>query len=212
MKHLTTQHRTAGQQIDVLQCEECSFKAESEVELIEHKKTTHGVLLYKCEYSNLAIEELWKHKMLTHQAYEASSKESTNTMLHMLLIAMSGQLEYLVENVAKIKIESVEGFKENRIHGDIIEERLKKLESKLDDNSVALAKTTRFDTKIQNDSMAFLTKVIDKCATIENAVYHNITNKETAKKSSNEEKDDIKELSKNKKTNTTSDAKKGFGS
>ena len=119
MKHLTTQHRTAGQQIDVLQCEECSFKAESEVELIEHKKTTHCVLLYKCEqceYSKLAIEELWKHRMRTHQAYEASSKESTNTMLHMLLIAMSSQLEYLVENVAKIKIESVEGFKENRIH------------------------------------------------------------------------------------------------
>ena len=57
-----------------------------------------------------------------------------------------------------------------------------------------------------------ITKVIDKCSTIENAVYHNITNKETAKKSSNEEKDDIKEPSKNKKTNTTSDAKKGFGS
>ena len=36
-----------------------------------------------------------------------------------------------------------------------------------------MAKTTRFDNKIQNDSMAVLTRVIDKCTTIENVVIEN---------------------------------------
>ena len=74
-------------------------------ELKENKKTTHGVLLYhcqQCDYSNSAVEELLKHKMLTHQAYGALSKESTNDMLQILMIHMSGQMEYIVENVAKI--------------------------------------------------------------------------------------------------------------
>ena len=79
-----------------------------------------------------------------------------------------------------LRSEAPHGFKEKRIQriqGDFIEERLKKPESKLDDNNVALAKTTQFDTKIQNDNMAVLTKVAHKCASIENAVFHNFTNK-----------------------------------
>ena len=83
-----------------------------------------------------------------------------------------------------LRSEAPHGFKEKRIQriqGDFIEERLKKPDSKLDDNNddnnVALAKTTQFDTKIQNDNMAVLTKVAHKCASIENAVFHNFTNK-----------------------------------
>ena len=206
-KHMPT-HKAANQQFAVLECEQCNFKTVRKEELSEHKKTTHGVLLYNCEqcdYSNSAIEELWKHKMLRHQAYEASTKESSNSMLQMLMIAMSGQMEYIVENIAKIKIEALEGFKENRVQGDIIEERMKRIESKLDDNNVALAKTTRFDNKIQNDSMAVLTKVADNCAAIENAVFHNITNKQPVEKS------DVEKDSKKKEVDPTG-AKKKFGS
>ena len=65
--------------------------------------------------------------MFAHKAYEALSSDSTNSMQQMLLIAMSGQLEYIVENIAKLKIESIEGFKENRIQGDILEERLERI-------------------------------------------------------------------------------------
>ena len=48
---------------------------------------------------------------------------------------------------------------------------MNKVDSKVEDLGVAIAKTSRFDTKIQNDSMAVLTTVTEKCAIIENLVY-----------------------------------------
>ena len=86
----------------------------------------------------------------------------------MLLISLSGMLEYLVENMAKLKVETQEGFKENRIQGDELEERLKTLETKFNEVNVALTKTTRFDERIQNDSMAVLTRVSERMSNLEN--------------------------------------------
>ena len=149
-------HRATHKEAD-LPCNKCDFKTKNVVELEEHIKTVHGVLVYRCnqcEFSCHAIEELWKHKMINHEAYEALSSDSTNSMLQMLLISMSGQIEYVVENMARLKIEATEGFKENRIQGDILEEKISKIEEKLEENRVALAKTFRFDAKIQNDSVA----------------------------------------------------------
>ena len=174
-------HRATHKEAD-LPCNKCDFKTKNVVELEEHIKTVHGVLVYRCnqcEFSCHAIEELWKHKMINHEAYEALSSDSTNSMLQMLLISMSGQIEYVVENMARLKIEATEGFKENRIQGDILEEKISKIEEKLEENRVALAKTFRFDAKIRNDSVAVLSRVVDKCERLENILLSAGSKKDT---------------------------------
>ena len=88
----------------------------------------------------------------------------------MFLIGLSSQVEYLVEHLTKVEAETNQGFKEMRRMGDTLEEAIKSLGEKVNDNVVAISKTTRFDTKIQNDSQAVLTRVSEKCDTIETVV------------------------------------------
>jgi hypothetical protein len=59
--HLITHKKTSNQKPTGFPCDNCSEESES---VLEYKCD-------RCEYSSLAIEELWKHKMFAHQAYEA---------------------------------------------------------------------------------------------------------------------------------------------
>ena len=58
---------------------------------------------------------------------------------------------------------------------------MNKVKVKLDDLGVATAKTARFDEQIQNDNRAALTRVADKCTTMENLVINVTKNKDDAK-------------------------------
>ena len=93
----------------------------------------------------------------------------------MFFISLASQVEYIVENMAQLKTETALGFKRTRIMGDYLEENMKKIEAKVDDTKVALAKTLGFDNKIQNDSQAVLTRVSQKCDDIGNVVSQKVT-------------------------------------
>ena len=158
-------------------CDECEFTVKDINSLVNHKNTIHKVLTYKCDqcplYAN-RIEDLWRHKLAEHQDYNFSNPETNFNMQQMFLIGLSSQVEYLVEHVTKIEAEANMGFKEMRSMGNSLGEAIKSLEKRVDDNVVAISKTTRFDTKIQNDNQAVLTRVSEKCDTIETVVTNKI--------------------------------------
>ena len=103
-------------------------------------------------------------------------------MQHMLLISLSAQVEYLVQSMARVNVEIVQGFEQNRTKTDNIERNMEKIDCKVNDLGVAIAKTSRFDTRIQNDSQAVLTRVSEKCSTIENLVVSGIKANQTITK------------------------------
>ena len=49
----------------------------------------------------------------------------------------------------------------------------------MEENRIALAKTYRFDAKIQNDSVAVLSRVVDKCQRLENILLATGSKKDT---------------------------------
>ena len=65
---------------------------------------------------------------------------------------------------------------------DKIEGNMEKIDCKVNDLGVAIAKTSRFDTWIQNDSQAVFTRVSEKCSTIENLVLSGIKVSQTITK------------------------------
>ena len=165
------------------QCDECELKTTNINKLVQHKRTLHGVLRYACDQCNHTdsiLEGLWRHKIDSHQSYEANDVEGTFQMQQMLLISLSAQVEFLVQSMARVNVEIGQGFEENRTKMDNIEGNIEQLDCKVNDLGVAIAKTSRFDTKIQNDSQAVLTRVSDKCATIENLVLSRIKVTQTA--------------------------------
>ena len=154
-------------------CDSCEFKSNTLLEIQEHKKTTHDMPEYKCDSCDLvsrSIEELWIHKITVHEGYQALTPEGTQGMQQTLLLRLSGMLEYLVENMSKLKAETKEGFKESRIKMEVMEEKLKKIDDNLIDTKVAMAKTARFDEKLQNDGIAVLRNFSDKCSSLENII------------------------------------------
>ena len=154
-------------------CDECELITPRINDLVEHKRTVHGVLRYACDicsHTDGLLEGLWRHKIDSHQSYGLNDAEGTFQMQQMLLISLSAQVEFLVQSMSRLNVEIVQGFEENKTQIHTLKDNMKKTESKVDDLGVALAKTSRFDTKIQNDSLAVLTKVTEKCSTIENIV------------------------------------------
>ena len=103
-------------------------------------------------------------------------------MQQMLLISLSAQVEFLVQSMARVNVEIVQGFEENSTKMDKIEGNMEKIDCKVNDLGVAIAKTSRFDTRIQNDSQAVLTRVSEKCSTIENLVLSGIKVSQTITK------------------------------
>ena len=156
-------------------CDECEVRTPRINDLVLHKKTVHGILKYACdlcEHSDTLLEGLWRHKVVDHQAFEPDTPEATYHMQQMLLISLSAQVEFLVNSMAKLNVQTAQGFLENKTHMDKLEGKLDTVDERVHDLDTALAKTTRFDNKIQNDSQAVLTKVSAKCAEIENLVLH----------------------------------------
>ena len=156
-------------------CDECEVRTPRINDLVLHKKTIHGILKYACdlcEHSDTLLEGLWRHKVVDHQAFEPDTPEATYHMQQMLLISLSAQVEFLVNSMAKLNVQTAQGFLENKTHMDKLEGKLDTVDERVHDLDTALAKTTRFDNKIQNDSQAVLTKVSAKCAEIENLVLH----------------------------------------
>ena len=154
-------------------CDECELLTPRINDLVEHKRTVHGVLRYACDICNHTdnlLEGLWRHKIDSHQSYGLNDAEGTFQMQQMLLISLSAQVEFLVQSMSRLNVEIAQGFEENKTQINTLQDTMKKTESKVDDLGVALAKNSRFDTKIQNDSLAVLTKVTQKCSAIENIV------------------------------------------
>ena len=96
--------------------------------------------------------------------------------------------------LTKLSAETSQVLKENKTQMDKLENNMGQIDSKVQDLGVALAKTSRFDTRIQNDSQAVLTKVSEKCVQIENLVLNTVAKgKETiiSKKEAMGNKDNV---------------------
>ena len=184
-------------------------------DLVNHKRTVHGVLRYACDLCNhtdALLEGLWRHKIDAHQAYEPDGPDGTYHMQQMLLISLSAQVEFLVQSLASLNIETKRGFQECKTEMNKLEDSMEKVDCKVNDLGVALAKTSRFDTKIQNDSQAVLTKVSAKCAEIGNIVLNvgleaskkqeaSKKNEEPNKQNASKKADDVKEAAADKSKN-----------
>ena len=174
-KHMEIQHPVISS--NCFPCNECDLQTQHIDELVEHKKTVHGVLRYACdlcEHVDNVLEGLWRHKIDAHQAYVADTPEATYNMQQMLLISLSAQVEFMVTALTKMSAETSQVLKENKTQMDKLENNMGQIDSKVQDLGVALAKTSRFDTRIQNDSQAVLTKVSEKCVQIENLVLNTV--------------------------------------
>ena len=131
-------------------CDECELITPRINDLVEHKRTVHGVLRYACDICNHTdnlLEGLWRHKIDSHQSYGLNDAEGTFQMQQMLLISLSAQVEFLVQSMSRLNVEIAQGFEENKTQIHTLKDNMKKTESKVDDLGVALAKTSRLILK-----------------------------------------------------------------
>ena len=78
---------------------------------------------------------LWTHKITIHEGYKALTPEGTQGMQQTLIVSLSSMLEYLVENMSKLKVATIEGFKESKSKMEAMDEKLKKIEANMIDTS-----------------------------------------------------------------------------
>ena len=157
---------------------------------MNHKRTVHGVLRYACDLCNhtdALLEGLWRHKIDAHQAYEPDGPEGTYHMQQMLLISLSAQVEFLVQSLANLNVETKQGFQECKTQLHKVENNMEKVDSKVHDLGVTIAKTTRFDTKILNDSNAVLIKVSERCEEMGNLVLNSTGSRQNSGAKTNAE-------------------------
>ena len=122
-------------------------------------------------HTDTLLEGLWRQNIDSYCAYEPNGPEGTYQMQQMLLISPSAQVEFLVQSLLRINVEVTDGFDDQKKYMESMEGNIEKLDHKVIDLGVAIAKTSRFDTKIQNDSEAVLIKVSDNCSKIENLMH-----------------------------------------
>ena len=122
-------------------CDECELKTMNIDELVIHKKTVHGVLRYACD--------MCEH---VDSLLEGLWRHKINS--HQAYEPNGPEATYSMQQMLLISLSAQVEF---------IVQSMAKL-------GVALAKTSRFDTKIQNDSQAVLTQVSAKCIEIGNIV------------------------------------------
>ena len=161
-------------------CDRCNLQCDS-LKAIEEHNRIHDLPVYKCDKCDLVsctIEELWIHKITFHEGYKALTPEGTQGMQQTLILSLSGMLEYLVENMAKLKATTIDGIQESKNKMEGIEKRLKNIEDNLMDTKVAMSKTARFDEKIQNDGIAVLKNFTDRCSSLENIILEKKTKAE----------------------------------
>ena len=168
-KHMDLKH--SAKPVNCFPCNECELETQHIDELVEHKKTVHEVLKYACdlcEHVDGLLEGLWRHKIDAHQTYVPDTPEATYHMQKMLLVSLSAQVEFMVQALTKLSANTAQMFSENKTQMDMLENNVEKMDMKVEDLGVAIATTHRFDSRIQNDSLAVLTKVSEKCVQIEN--------------------------------------------
>ena len=78
---------------------------------------------------------LWTHKITIHEGYKALTPEGTQGMQQTLIVSLSSMLEYLVENMSKLIVATIEGFKESKSKMEAMDEKLKKIEANMIDTS-----------------------------------------------------------------------------